>query len=136
MREFETGATRDDDDGKFDYEGFLAPTVLERFAAYMHFHRKQANGPFRDSDNWQKGIPKKQYMKSMYRHFMDVWMFHRGYTSRNGVLIDIEESLCALMFNVMGYLYEVLKKRESERNVFEVARRMCAERNHPDEGSY
>lgn len=31
MRKFETGATRDDDNTKSDYEGFFAPEVIERF---------------------------------------------------------------------------------------------------------
>src|SRR5687768_4320669 len=35
MREFETGATRNLDNGKLDYEGFLSPLVMERFAEYM-----------------------------------------------------------------------------------------------------
>lgn len=104
MRQFETGATRDTDEGKLDYEGFLSPAVLERYAQYMHKNRIQADGSLRDSDNWQKGIPKDAYMKSMFRHFMEVWMNHRGLTET-----DMKESLCALMFNVMGYLHEELK---------------------------
>lgn len=103
MREFETGATRDTDEGKYDYEGFLSPQVLERFAAYMHDNRIQADGNLRDSDNWQKGIPKNAYMKSMWRHFMSVWQGHRnGEVSQN--------DLCAMMFNVMGYLFEDIKE--------------------------
>jgi hypothetical protein len=105
VRTFTTGATRDSDDHKYDYEGFLSPLVLERFAEYMHKHRIQADGSLRDSDNWQKGIPRAQYMKSMFRHFMDVWLRHRGY-SPDGP--EFEEALCALLFNVMGYLHEML----------------------------
>ena len=47
MRKFETGATRDEEIGKYDFEGFLAPTVLVRFAEYMHKHRIQADGNIR-----------------------------------------------------------------------------------------
>jgi hypothetical protein len=108
MREFETGATRDNDQDKYDYEGFLSPAVLERYAEYMHSHRKQADGKMRDSDNWQKGIPISAYMKSMWRHFVDVW---RGY---RGDEIDTEDALCALLFNVMGYLHEHLKRHEPD----------------------
>jgi hypothetical protein len=64
MREFETGATRNPEEGKLDYEGFLSPLVLECYAKYMHEHRLQSDGKLRDSDNWQKGIPKEVYMKS------------------------------------------------------------------------
>ena len=59
MRNFDTGATRDVDTNKLDFEGFLSPVVLERYAEYMHKNRVQADGNLRDSDNWQKGIPKK-----------------------------------------------------------------------------
>lgn len=108
MRTFDTGATRDSEDGKFDYEGFLSPAVLHRFAAYMHHHRVQADGSLRDSDNWQKGMPIPAYMKSMWRHFMDVWALHRG-RPEFAVTDDIEEALCALLFNAMGYLHEVCR---------------------------
>ena len=106
MREFNTGATRNLEDGKPDYEGFLSPDVLIRYGEYMHEHRKQADGQLRDSDNWQKGIPKDVYIKSMFRHFMTVWKHHR----RGGD--NVQEELCALMFNVMGYLHEDLRGRE------------------------
>jgi len=105
IRKFETGATRDTDTGKYDYEGFLSPLVLQRFGEYMNKHRKQSDGTLRDSDNWQKGIPQTAYIKSAWRHFHDWWMEHRGYSSREG----LEDALCALLFNVMGYLHEHLK---------------------------
>ena len=105
MREFETGATRNSDDDKYDYDGFLSPLVIEAFGAYMHKHRRQADGTLRDGDNWQAGIPVESYMKSMWRHFFAVWKAHRGYETAE----DIEESLCAMLFNVQGYLHEILK---------------------------
>jgi hypothetical protein len=105
MRKFTTGATRDEDTTKPDYEGFLSPIVIKRFGEYMNKHRIQADGKVRDSDNWQRGIPKDAYIKSLLRHIMDLWLEHRGYKSREGV----EDALCAIMFNSMGYLHEVLK---------------------------
>ena len=107
MREFSTGATRDNEEGKYDYEGFYSPLVVKRFGQYMDKHRKQADGKLRDSDNWQKGIPKDAYIKSAWRHFMDLWLEHRGYKSREG----IEDALCALLFNIQGYLFEILKEK-------------------------
>jgi hypothetical protein len=113
VRTFDTGATRDSDDGKFDYEGFLSPAVLEEFAAYMHRNRVQSDGSLRASDNWQKGIPVDQYMKSWWRHFMDVWMLHRGLEPASGV--DMITSLCACLFNNMGMLHELLnEERETQ----------------------
>ena len=103
MRNFQTGATRDDDHNKLDYEGFLSPVVIQRFAEYMHEHRKQADGGMRGSDNWQKGIPIDAYMKSMWRHFFAVWKNHR--TGQDNM-----EDLCALLFNVQGMMLEKLKE--------------------------
>ena len=113
IRKFDTGATRDTDQGKYDYEGFLHPIVLERFGQYMNKHRIQSDGQLRDSDNWQKGIPKDAYIKSGFRHFMDWWKEHRGWGSRDG----IEDALCALIFNAMGYLLEVLRQKDAQAHV-------------------
>ena len=111
IREFETGATRDTDETKFDYEAFLSPLVLERYAEYMHKYRKQPDGSVRDGDNWQKGIPEDAYMKSLWRHFMDVWKEHRGIKTKAGMA----EALCAVMFNAMGMLHEQLRDKQIEQ---------------------
>ena len=107
MRSFETGATRDNDEGKHDIEGFYSPIVIHRFAEYMTKNRVQSDGKLRDSDNWQKGMPINQYMKSLSRHYLDVWLEHREFKGRD----DIEEALCGLLFNAQGMLFELLKKR-------------------------
>lgn len=104
VRTFDTGATRDTDEGKLDYEGFLSPVVLEAFAEYMHSHRLQSDGTMRSADNWQRGIPLDSYMSSMWRHFMDVWKAHRGYP----IHVTHIDALMALAFNVMGYAHELM----------------------------
>lgn len=101
-RTFETGATRDTDEDKLDYEGFLSPLVIEAYAKYMHEKRQMPDGTLRTSDNWQKGIPLDAYMKSMWRHFFAVWKAHR---SGQGAT----EDLLALLFNVQGMAHELLK---------------------------
>lgn len=107
-RTFETGATRDTDEGKYDYEGFLSPDVLERFAAYMHKHRLQSDGKLRASDNWQKGIPREQYAKSLLRHVMDFWQAtRRGQTER------AMDAAMGIMFNIMSWVHETLKLQGS-----------------------
>lgn len=103
MRQFDTGATRDSDTDKFDYEGFLNPFVLEQFGLYMHKNRVQADGNLRDSDNWQKGIPQDQYMKSILRHVFSAWRAHR----EGRFSID---DWMAVIFNAQGYVYEQLVK--------------------------
>jgi len=135
IRVFDTGATRDTDSGKWDFEGFFHPAVMCRFAKYMNDHRVQADGNLRSSDNWQKGIPVTAYMKSMFRHFVDLWSMHRNLLAKGRVteggfisssdeldetwidsdLDAMEEMLCALSFNVNGYLLELLKKRGKTR---------------------
>lgn len=109
MRTFDSGATRNLDVSKLDYEGFLSPLVLKRFAEYMHANRVQADGSLRASDNWQKGIPPEAYMKSGFRHFMDWWMEHRAIETPEG----LERAICGLLFNAMGYLHEHLKAAPS-----------------------
>ena len=104
-RTFDTGATRDLDAGKPDYEGFLSPLVIEAFGRYMTKHRKMADGSIRASDNWQKGIPFGVYMKSAWRHFMAWWSAHRWGGG------DVEEAICALIFNAQGYLHELLRNK-------------------------
>lgn len=119
VRTFATGATRDTEDGKLDYEGFLSPLVLKRYAEYMNVNRHQKDGSLRDSDNWQKGIPFTAYMKSMFRHFMEVWTTHRaGIVPLTPHGRDMfETALCALLFNVMGYLHELLRERDEKARV-------------------
>lgn len=114
MRKFHTGATRSAEGEKPDPEGFLSPLVMGSFMEYMNTHRKQADGTLRASDNWQKGIPLASYMKSMWRHFWQVWMLHRGNPVKSwddGHEVTMEEALCALFFNVQGYLHEHLKEK-------------------------
>ena len=106
MRVFETGATRDEEDSKPSYRGFLSPVVLQRFGKYMLEHQVQADGDLRDPDNWKKGIPREAYLDSLLRHVMDLWLHHEGH-SRLAVE-EIEEALCACLFNVQGYLHEQL----------------------------
>jgi hypothetical protein len=118
-RVFGTGATRDLDANKLDFEGFLSPLVLERYAEHMHKARKMPDGTMRDSDNWQLGIPVDVYMKSMWRHFFAVWKLHRGLKVTemvNGVEVvkDLETELCALQFNVSGMLHETLKAKQND----------------------
>jgi len=111
IRKFDTGATRDTDEGKLDFEGFLSPIVLEKFAEYMNKHRKQADGQLRDSDNWQKGFGKDHFkvcMKSWFRHFFGVWKEHRGFKSREGM----GDALMGSLFNNMAYAHQYFKENQ------------------------
>ena len=116
MRKFDTGATRDTDDGKFDLEGFLCPLALERYAQYMHKHRKQADGKIRASDNWQRGLPIAECIKSMFRHFVDLWKLNRGYAAvdqKDGHYVSMEEACCAMIFNNFSILSTLEKENKN-----------------------
>lgn len=112
IRQFASGATRDTSTDKPDYEGYLSPLVIKRYGEYMLKHQKLSDGTLRASDNWQLGLTKEAYLKSMWRHMHDVWMEHRGYASRDGV----EDALTAIMFNCMGMLHEILKEKHASKN--------------------
>jgi hypothetical protein len=127
IRKFDSGATRDTSTDKLDFEGFLCPLVIERYAEYMNMNREQTDGSLRDSDNWQKGIPKKVYMKSMWRHFFAVWSSWR---SKRTVVSEVD--LCGLLFNVMGMLHEIRKEQVDE----EVEKSISADSSDPYDGQY
>jgi hypothetical protein len=122
MQAFSTGATRSDDSYKPDPEGFFSPLVIAAYAEYMQEQRLQDDGRTRASDNWQKGIPFHKYMKSLWRHFLDLWKLHRGYVPkpemRHGrpVPVTMEKALAGIMFNTMGYFHEYLMDREAWEN--------------------
>lgn len=109
IKKFDTGATRNISDNKPDYEGYLSPLVIERFGEYMLKNQKQADGSTRPSDNWQQGIPFDSYASSLWRHFLSFWKSHRKYQDNE----DIEDSLCAIIFNASGYLHELHKNKMS-----------------------
>ena len=110
IRTFSSGATRDTASGKPDYAGYLSPLVLQRFGRYMLQHQTQSDGTLRASDNWKRGIPKNAYMSSLWRHFLDVWLLHEEYPAATA---NLEDALCALLFNVQGYLHETLREEKN-----------------------
>lgn len=115
LRQFATGATRNLDTNKLDYDGFFCPLAMKRFAEYMHSHRMQKDGKMRDSDNWQNGIPFDVYIKSLFRHFMDLRLIHKGQPAlspEDNHSITADEALCAIIFNAQGYLHEFLKAQQ------------------------
>jgi len=107
IRTFDTGATRSPLGDKLQYEGYLNPLVLKAYARYMKRHQTASDGSQREPDNWQKGIPKGALIDSAWRHFSDWHLHHRGYTAEAEE--TLEEALCAILFNVMGYLKQVLE---------------------------
>ena len=64
----------------------------------------------RNEANWKKGMPKQSYLESKARHFLEAWITHEGYEDG-----DIEDLICADIFNAQGYLHEILVEK-LERN--------------------
>lgn len=105
-RTFESGAVRDTDSDKYDYDAFLDPRVLVEYARYMHRHRQMPDGTVRSGDNWKAGFPLDSYIKSLLRHVIDLWLLHSGYESRRpetDELVSMDDALGGVLFNVMGY---------------------------------
>ena len=117
IRTFESGATRDTEEGKISYPGILSWQVLQRFGDYMSEHRLQKDGSLRGWANWKLGIPKEAYLQSLFRHLVDVWMMHEQRDDLGDELDCyednkiLEDALCAILFNAQGYLYEHLNGR-------------------------
>lgn len=109
VRIFDTGATRSPQGDKLQYEGYLNPLVLKRYAEYMQKHQTQSDGTRRSADNWQKNIDIESLCDSKVRHDMDSWLYFRGYSSETSE--EIEDTLCACIFNTMAILKQVLEKR-------------------------
>ena len=105
MRTFDSGATRDGDKDKIDPESAFSPLVLEAYCTYIRKHRLDASGKPRSDDNWQKGIPRSSYMKSLWRHFLEAWRLHRD--PRPVALDEIRDALFGVIFNTHGYLHEI-----------------------------
>lgn len=117
VRRFSTGATRDDDALKLDFEGSLSPRVLWAFTEYMRAHSIQADGEWRPADNWQKGWSRDVSMQSLMRHVFDLWLLHRGHEvprPEDGHVPTMETALGGIMFNLQAYWLQWLREQEGQ----------------------
>lgn len=110
IREFDTGATRDTNENKLEYRRFFSPMVLRRRAEFMHKNRVQRDGSLRDPDNWKKGIPRQVYLDSLSRHVRELEQETEDVPTPFLTEEDAD-TLCAILFNAEGLLYEYLMKR-------------------------
>jgi hypothetical protein len=110
MREFNSGATRDTDDTKPDPEGCYHPLVLKAVSDYMAKHSYLPDGTRRAADNWQAGMPRAVWRKSLERHWLDVKLHDKGHGDE--AREPIIDALCAVIFNAQGRLLEELLDRD------------------------
>lgn len=111
VRKFEGGATRDTIEGKLSYVKALCPNVLRCYMEYLGRHRLQSDGNMREWDNWKQGMPQEVYLDGLGRHFWNVWLLLCSYEAYdNHGAVTLEDSLCGVIFNAMGILYEELSK--------------------------
>lgn len=116
MRKFDSGATRNNVEGRLNYVKALSPIVLERYVQYLNAHRKQPDGSMRDFDNWKKGIPTSVYLEGLGRHFIAAWLLAQGFPAGdNRGPVTLEDTLCAIIFGASGWLHEIIKEKRSEK---------------------
>ncbi len=97
IREFSTGAIRDNEDGKEDYIETISWTAFKRFAKYMT-SKKSRYG----SGNFKKGIPIESYEKSLVRHLQK----YLANKYEGGTIEKDEDHLSAMLFNIFGIIHE------------------------------
>lgn len=132
-RTFETGASRNGDDGKLDFEAYLSPQALRRYAEYMRAN-SELDGEPRTGDNWQRGIPVEAYAKSLWRHVYDVWALHRGAKPLDETH-DLESALCGVLFNAFGMLHEALREAEAHYPPVSLPKPLCEHCGKPVDGN-
>lgn len=115
MRHFASGATRDNDSRKLDFDAIFDPRVLEAFAHYMNICRETPEG-LREADNWKHGFPMDVLMKSMWRHFFALWKSHHEFNGDHPLV-----AACALLFNVQAYMKQLIEADSSLVNSMLVA---------------
>ena len=107
IQTFDSGATRTSEDGRLSYVRGLSSVVLRRYLQYLAKHRKQADGSMREFDNWKQGIPMRRSFDGLGRHFFTLWLLMEGLDIYDDSgQEDIQDVLCAIMFNTMSMLHQ------------------------------
>ena len=115
LRQFESGATRNNDPERIDWIKMLALPAMFEYAKYMRAHRQTADGKLREFDNWKGsdkkgGIPLDEAVESLVRHTLDLAALNANEIPMREC--NTKEACCAIIFNAMTYLHTIL---ESER---------------------
>lgn len=105
MRNFTTGAVRDDDTTKEDYIETISWRAMKRYAQYMTGKKKKYG-----QGNFKKGIFDSSYEQSMVRHV-------QKYLSNKHEQGDVEfeeDHLSAIVFNVFGLMHNAEMRKTNK----------------------
>lgn len=97
LTHYDTGAKRDNAEGKEDYIETTSWLAMQAYARYM-----TAKAKVYGSGNWRKGIPVESYEQSLMRHIQKY--LANKYDGAN--LEPNEDHLCAALFNLQGLIHE------------------------------
>ena len=103
VTQFESGAIRDDDNGKEDYIETISWTAFKRYAQYM----TSKKGLY-SSGNFKKGITIESYEKSLVRHLQK---YLENKYEQGTVEVD-SDHISAIVFNAFGILHEEERKKK------------------------
>jgi len=106
MREFNSGALRDDDTTKPDFIETISWTAFRKFGEYMTGKKKRYG-----QGNFKKGIPIESYEQSLVRHLQKY--LENKY--EDGTCEVEEDHLSAMVFNIFGILHEQERKIKNEK---------------------
>jgi hypothetical protein len=106
MREFNSGALRDDDTTKPDFIETISWTAFRKFGEYMTGKKKRYG-----QGNFKKGIPIESYEQSLVRHLQKY--LENKY--EDGTCEAEEDHLSAMVFNIFGILHEQERKIKNEK---------------------
>lgn len=104
---FESGAIRDSQEGKEEYQEAISDLTLRRYALYMLSQAKKYG-----KGNWKKGISSESYSNSLDRHL-------NKYRIKKNWGIDIEpgvDHLSAALFNLQGLIHNEEMEKYKKSN--------------------
>lgn len=117
-RTFDTGATRDIDDGKLEYSRYINPLADYSFAKYMLW-KQIIWWEYRRGDNWQKWIPEESLFDSLIRHTEIVKLLRKWYDvieTKKDWLVELHVSKDTEMIDTSKYDFVDVKTMEQELN--------------------
>lgn len=112
MRKFETGATRNSDEGRYNPARSIGWRAMAAYANWVEKHATLPDGSKRPTDNWKKGFPLDAIEVSLGRHAMEFLA-----AVERGDYEAADESAMGIWFNCQAYVFEREKAKEAEEKL-------------------